>query len=69
MRDEEYLKNLGIEIRVWRLRKRITAEQLSKLSGLSLGAVFAIEKGKSDVKILNLKKLCDAMDVPLKEIV
>lgn len=48
---ERALMTLGENIRLARLRRRLTAEQVSERAGVSRSSLYGIEKGNSGVSI------------------
>ena len=48
---EKLLRQMGEQIKLARLRRRITAELVAERAGISRATVWAIEKGKSSVSI------------------
>ena len=68
MTHKEFLKHIGMELRVARVRRSMSSEELAKITGLSSAAILKTEKGLSDVKILTLKRMADALGVSLKDI-
>lgn len=67
MRDTEFLKRVGIEVRIARMRKQISVEELAKITRLQIHTIYRMEIGKSDFRILNFKKLTDALGMSLKD--
>ncbi len=68
MTNTEYLKNVGMELKVARIRMDLSITQLAMLTGLNCGSLQRIERGKSDAKLLSLKRIADALSVSLKDI-
>ena len=67
MENKEYLLNVGMEVKVARMRKRLTIKELGKLTGLSENAICQIEGGKKDFHILTIKRIADALELPVKD--
>lgn len=67
MTNQEFLKRLGMEFKVARIRKGMTRTELSKITGLSEVSFAAIEGGKTDSKILTYKRVADALGVQVKD--
>ncbi|WP_432663091.1 XRE family transcriptional regulator [Wukongibacter baidiensis] len=55
------------EIRRIRKMKDITLKELSEKTGLSVSFLSQIERGVSSMAITSLKKIADALDVPMKK--
>ena len=60
--NKEYLKNVGMEVRVARIRKGYTIPMLAKQTGLSEEPIGKLERGKSDFQIMTLKRIADALE-------
>lgn len=68
MTHTEFLKHIGMELRVARVRRNMTSPKLAKITGISVSAIIKIENGQSDVRILTLKRLAEALGVSLKDV-
>ncbi len=68
MTNQEFLKSVGMELRVARTRKGMSSEDIAELTGLSSQAILKLEKGECDSKILTYKKLADALEVKLNSV-
>jgi transcriptional regulator with XRE-family HTH domain len=68
MSNQEYLKQVGMEIRIARVRKGISQVEISRLTGLSTDSIGGIELGKTDSQILTYKRICESIGVSLKDI-
>jgi transcriptional regulator with XRE-family HTH domain len=69
---------IGVKIREIRKQKKITIEELAVLAGCSTMTIFRTEtcsnygdfKGAiPEPRISNLIKICNALDVPLKDVI
>lgn len=56
------------EIRHSRKEKGITQEQLAKISGLSRSSIINFETGRRDPRVKDLKKIAQALNVPIKQL-
>lgn len=63
----EFLKRVGLEAKVARIRKGYSVQQLAKQTGLSDAAINRLELGRSDFKALTIKRISDALEVPIIE--
>lgn len=52
---------LGLNIRLARVRAGYSRETLSKLSGLSMNYIGIVERGLKNITILNCQKLAEAL--------
>ncbi|MCI5888203.1 MAG: helix-turn-helix domain-containing protein [Brachyspira sp.] len=68
MRDE-FLFKLGQSVRYLRLKKGISQEELAFNAGLNLNSISTFERGINNIKIKNLYKIAQALDVGLDEII
>lgn len=67
MTNQSYLSKIGMEIKVARIRKGLSRQQVSELTGISQQAIGELERGKSDSKILTYKRIADALKVEVKD--
>ncbi len=67
MSNKEYLKAIGMEVRVARIRKGLSTPQLAKLTGLSKAAINELELGKNNFQILTLKRIADVLEIPVSD--
>lgn len=56
---------LGIQLRSLRKAKQLSLQQVAETAGLSIGMVSQIERGLASPSIKSLRKLSDALDVPI----
>lgn len=56
---------LGIQLRSLRKAKQLSLMQVADAAGLSIGMVSQIERGLASPSIKSLRKLSDALDVPI----
>jgi transcriptional regulator with XRE-family HTH domain len=68
MTHPDYLKKIGIEFKVARIRKGMSRTEIVKVTGLSLKVVMSLENGKSESKLLTYKRVADALGVSMKDI-
>jgi transcriptional regulator with XRE-family HTH domain len=59
------LQGLGIRLRSLRRERDLTLERLSELSGLSVGIVSQIERGKGNPSFTTLAQLAHGLDIPV----
>ena len=64
--NQEFLKAVGMEMKVARVRKDWTRPQLSKESKVSVACIKQIENGEVDGHILNYKRIADTLEVDIK---
>ena len=63
MDEKELLLELGLKIKLERVRKRLSQEKLAEIAGINQRSVSLIESGLSDVKFLTLTKIAEALDI------
>jgi len=68
MTHKDFLIQVGLEIKVARIRRRMSIADLSKSTGLCINALNKIESGKNDSKILTYKRITDALGIELATI-
>ena len=68
VKKEEYLIELGLNIKAVRLSKKMTQLDLSIDSGVPLSQIGAIESGKLNTTVKTLKKISDSLDIQVKDI-
>lgn len=65
---KEYLKQVGIEFKVARVRKGLSSQDVSDLSKICRETISQMENGTTDGKLSTYKRVADALGVPLKDI-
>jgi transcriptional regulator with XRE-family HTH domain len=63
--EEPDLTTPAGRIRQARQKKNLTIKRLAEITGLSPECISAIENGKRSLTIVTIKKLADALDVPV----
>lgn len=69
MSDKDYLKQIGLELRIARMRKALKQDDVVRMTGITMGALSRLEQGKANGKILNYRRIAEALGISLKEIV
>ena len=67
MTNTEFLKSVGMEIKVARIRKGLSQRELADLSKMTKASVLNIENGKVDGKILTYKRISEALGKNIEE--
>jgi transcriptional regulator with XRE-family HTH domain len=67
MTHKEFLKQVGLEIRVARIRKGLSANAVGEMTGLTGQTIWYIERGMKDTKILSYKRIADALQIDMKD--
>lgn len=67
-KKERLLKKLGKNIREMRKEKRLTQEQLAEKADINPKFLGEVERAETNVSVLTLSKICDALEISLCEI-
>jgi transcriptional regulator with XRE-family HTH domain len=65
MDPAEFSSDLGQQIRALRQSKGLTLEAIAQRSGISIGALSQVERGKGNPAFFTLIKIAHALEVPL----
>ena len=65
---DAWLRALGRRVRILRLMREMTQDDLAAAAGMSRSFVSLIEKGTHGVDVVRLLRLAAALDVPLAEL-
>jgi transcriptional regulator with XRE-family HTH domain len=63
-----YLRALGKRVRILRLTREMTQEELAAAAGMSRNFVSLLEHGAHGVDVVRLLRLAAALDVPIEEL-
>lgn len=67
MRNRQYLRRLGLRVRAVRERRGMTLEAVAG-EGLGIRTLQNIEAGRSNVQILTLRRIADALVVEVADL-
>ena len=67
--EKKLLADGGKRIRESRSAQGLSLEQLARLTGISGPALSLIENGKRDPRLTTLKRIADALRVPLQTLI
>jgi len=67
-KQQVYLKKLGLNIRQARNERGISQESLALAADLDRSYVGGVERGERNIAIVNLKKIADALKVPVSQL-
>ncbi|MET3289888.1 UNVERIFIED_CONTAM: transcriptional regulator with XRE-family HTH domain [Brevibacillus sp. OAP136] len=59
------MEEVSNKIRSYRLQQNITLKELSQKTGMSISFLSQVERGASSLAITSLKKIADALQVPI----
>lgn len=63
-------ENLGMQLRVNRIRKGYTVKELSEKSGVSASTITWVEVGRTiDMRLDSIIRLAEALDISLEELI
>ena len=65
---EKVLQSIGSNVRKIREEKGLTQEALAFMAGFSRSYYTELELGKRNPSLLNIKKLADALNVPVSSL-
>jgi len=63
-----FLRALGKRVRLLRLMKELTQEELGRQAGVSRSFISLFEKGEHGIDIRALLRIAHALDLPLAEL-
>ena len=63
------MKSLGFKIKLERVKKCFTQEQLAIKSGLSVQTINHIERNKYKPQAQTIGKICNALNIPIEKII
>ncbi|MBL6991946.1 MAG: helix-turn-helix transcriptional regulator [Bacteriovoracaceae bacterium] len=61
--DEQLIKIIGESLKGRRIKKNISQEELSRLSGISAASITRIETGKGNISLSNLLSVFKALEM------
>ena len=68
LRDEIFLKNLGKNLKIIRISKGFTQEELSYSSDVSLAQITRLERGIVNPTVCTIKSLANGLQIPPHEL-
>lgn len=68
LRDENYIKEFGLNIKKVRLSKGLSQEDLANSSDVSLPQITRIERGVVNPTLCTIKSLAKGLEVSTKEL-
>ena len=66
--DREWLRAVGMRVRLARVEARLSEEQLGELCGVGRVTVGSIERGDHPGAVTSFRRLADALDVSIGEL-
>lgn len=68
LQERDFLQNVGHRIRTRREAENLTQAQLGERCDLDRTFIGSVERGERNVAILNLRKIAQALRIPLQEL-
>jgi transcriptional regulator with XRE-family HTH domain len=68
MTDRKFLYSTGQRIKSLRGKKKMTQQQLALKCGFQKASLSRIESGKTNLSLLTLKRICQALKLDMAEI-
>lgn len=68
MNDNEILTKVAENIRISRLKKKITQEKLAEMAGVTQKYISLIEKQKANPSIVITTRICIALNISLSDL-
>lgn len=62
------LKQLGLSIKLARIKKDISQEELAELAGLHRTYIGMVERAERNITVINLVQIAQALDVDLNDL-
>jgi len=66
--ERQFLRDLGLRIRDYRLAKRWSQLELARRCELHRTFIGSVERGERNVSVLNLRRIAKVLRVPLSEV-
>ena len=67
MIKDEFLKELGLQIKMQRLRQKISQEKLAELSDCSMSYIGFVERGEKSISLYNFLKIANVLNLNLND--
>ncbi|MDQ6568963.1 MAG: helix-turn-helix transcriptional regulator [Haemophilus parahaemolyticus] len=62
------LKQLGLSIKLARVRKELSQEELAELAGLHRTYIGMVERAERNITVINLVQIAKALDISLDKL-
>ena len=63
MLDDEFLKNFGLQLKFYRIKKGFTQAQLGEIVDISEHRLSEIERGRCNLTLKTVNKLANALNI------
>lgn len=64
---KQLARRVGLRVRALREARNVSQEQLGDLAALHRTFIGRVERGETNITVLSLMRICEALDVSLKE--
>ena len=68
MSEEEFFKEFGLRVKIYRLKCSFTQAHLGELVNMSEHRISQIENGKCNITLKTINKLSLALNIPSKKL-
>ena len=65
----ENKEQVGINVKIARVRKSITIQELAKKAGMSVTTISRLERGIGNTRMFSLQKIADVLEVDVKSLI
>jgi transcriptional regulator with XRE-family HTH domain len=69
MVNEKLIIEFGLKIRKIRIKKNLSQEKLSFLTGFHRTYIGMIERAEKNITLLNIEKIANALDVKITDLI
>lgn len=66
MDDKKLLKTFGFNLKIERLKRKISQEELAEILNVSAVYVSNVESGKHNISLINALKFCRYFELPVE---
>lgn len=66
--SKDILIKFGKKVRKERLKKNLSQEKFAEMIGVHRTYIGMIERAEKNITLINIKKLSDALDIPLSKL-
>ena len=67
MKNSGTIKKLGEKIRIERMRRKLSQEQLAEMADLNRDFIGMIERSETNVTVKNLESIANALEMTIQE--
>lgn len=65
MKNKDLLLKIGAKIRIGRLKKKLSQEELAAIANVNTRSISQIERGETDIRLTTLSKIYEALEYDL----